>query len=176
MDGGTAFDFDWVAADLAVGGALAPGAAAALAREHGVRHVADMRAEACDEEAELAAAGVAFLRLPTPDHHAPSQAQLDRGVAFARAARAAGSRLLIHCQHGIGRSATLALCVMVDRGADPLAALKAAKDRRERVSPSPAQYEAWAAWIRRRSPQAQVPDFDAFTQIAYRHLALGPSA
>ena len=48
-----------------------------------------------------------------------------------------------------------------------------AKDLRERVSPSPAQYEAWIAWMRRRTPQARVPDFDAFKAIAYRHLAVG---
>lgn len=173
MVGGPRFDFSWIAPDLAVGGALPPGGAAALAREHGVGHVVDLRAEACDDEAEFAAAGVAFMRLPVADHHAPSQEQLDAGAAFADAARAAGSRLLVHCQLGIGRSATLALCVLVDRGWDPLAALSAAKDLRERVSPSPAQYEAWAAWIRRRAPAAQVPHFDAFKAIAYRHLALG---
>jgi hypothetical protein len=164
-------DFDWIAADLAVGGAFAPGAAAELARRHRVGHVIDMRGGACDDAAELAAAGVAFLRLPTLDNQAPTQTQLDEGVGFAAAAQAAGSRLLIHCQHGVGRSATLALCVLVDRGADPLQALSTAKDLRAHVSPSPVQYEAWAAWIRRRAPHAPVPDFDTFKAVAYRHLA-----
>ncbi len=173
MAGKAALDISWLAADLAIGGALAPGSAAALAREHGVGHVVDMREEACDDETALAAAGLAFLWLPVADHHAPTPDQLDAGAAFARTARAAGSRLLIHCQHGIGRSATLALCIMVDRGADPLAALTAAKDIRERVSPSLAQYEAWAAWLRRRAAWAEAPDFEAFRRIAYRHLALG---
>jgi hypothetical protein len=164
-------DFNWIAADLAVGGALAPGAAAALARRHGVGHIIDMREEACDDAAELAAAGVAFLRLPTIDNHAPSQAQLDDGVSFAACAQAAASRLLIHCQHGVGRSATLALCVLVHRGADPLQALSTAKALRAPVSPSPVQYEAWAAWIRRRAPDVPIPDFEAFKAVAYRHLA-----
>jgi hypothetical protein len=166
-------DFNWITADLAVGGALSPGAAAVLAHRHGVGHVIDMREEACDDAAELAAAGVAFLRLPTLDNHAPRKEQLDEGVRFAAGAQAAGSRLLIHCQHGVGRSATLALCVLVDRGADPLQALVTAKDLRAPVSPSPVQYEAWAAWIRRRAPHAPVPDFDAFKAVAYRHLAPG---
>jgi hypothetical protein len=168
-----AFDFSWIVEDLAVGGALAPGAAASLARRCGVGHVVDMREEACDDADELARADVAFLRLPTMDHQAPRQDQLDDGVAFAAQARAAGSKLLIHCQHGIGRSATLALCVLVDRGADPLEALTLAKDRRERVSPSPAQYEAWTTWIRRRAPHRAVPAFDAFAALAYRHLSVG---
>jgi protein-tyrosine phosphatase len=168
-----ALNLSWITADLAVGGALACGDAARLVAEHRVGHVVDLREEACDDEAELAAAGVRFLRLPVTDNHAPTQDQLDAGVAFAEAARAAEGRLLIHCQHGIGRSATLALCVLVHRGFDPLAALTLAKDLRELVSPSPAQYEAWAAWIRRRADPAAVPDFDAFKAVAYRHLALG---
>ena len=168
-----AWNLSWIAEDLAVGGAFAQGAAARLALEHRVDQVIDLREEACDDAAELAAAGLEFLSLPTPDHHAPTQDQLDAGVAFAAAARAAGSRLLIHCEHGVGRSATLALCVLVHRGHAPLAALTLAKDRRELVSPSPAQYEAWACWMRRQAPAATIPDFDAFKSIAYRHLTVG---
>ncbi|MDB5446450.1 MAG: dual specificity protein phosphatase [Phenylobacterium sp.] len=171
MDGGLAPDLTWITGDLAVGGYLPPGAAALLAAGHGVGYVVDMRAEACDDATELAASGLKFVRLPTPDHHAPTQDQLDEGVAFAEAARAAGAKILIHCQHGIGRSVTLALCVLVDRGLQPLAALARAKDVRELVSPSPAQYEAWAAWMRRRAPWTAIPQFEAFTAIAYRHLA-----
>jgi protein-tyrosine phosphatase len=76
--------------------------------------------------------------------------------------------VLIHCQHGIGRSALLALCVLVDCGHEPLAALELAKSRRAKVSPSPAQYEAWATWLRGR--EIAPPSFDAFAAIAYRHL------
>jgi protein-tyrosine phosphatase len=168
-----ALNLSWITADLAVGGAFAPGHASRLVAEHAVGHVIDLRQEACDDAAELAAAGVRFLSLPVIDNRAPSQDQLDAGVAFAEAAQATRGRLLVHCQHGVGRSATLALCVLVHRGFDPLAALTLAKDLREAVSPCPEQYEAWAAWIRRRAAQAAVPDFDAFGAIAYRHLASG---
>jgi hypothetical protein len=166
-------DLTWITDDLAVGGVIPPGAAAALAGEQGVGFVVDMREEACDDTTELAASGLAFLRLPTVDNRAPAQAQLDEGVAFARTAQAAGGKLLIHCQHGIGRSATLALCVLVDRGFEPLAALRRAKDLRALVSPSPVQYEAWALWLGRAAPGAAIPHFDAFKAIAYRHLATG---
>ena len=165
-------NLDWVTPDLAIGGSFPEGAAARLAAEHGIGAVIDVRAEACDPAAELAAAGLRFLRLPTEDHAAVDQAMLDEGVAFARGAAAEGRKLLIHCEHGIGRSATVALCVMADRGFDPLDALARAKAVRALVSPSPAQYEAWAAWLRRCVPQAEVPGFDAFKAIAYRPLKL----
>ena len=51
----------------------------------------------------------------------------------------AGSRVYIHCEHGVGRSALLALCVLVSRGDPPLGALERAKSARWQVSPSPEQ-------------------------------------
>jgi hypothetical protein len=54
-------------------------------------------------------------------------------------------------------------------------ALRLAKDRRERVSPSPAQYECWRAWLAQwRAAHRlawEIPEFDRFAAIAYRHLA-----
>jgi predicted protein tyrosine phosphatase len=164
------WNFSWLTPDLAVGGCLPTGAAAALAAEHGVGAVIDVRSEACDDVEEMAEAGVKFLHLPTEDQEAVSQAMLDRGVGFARDADRGGRKLLIHCEHGVGRSATVALCVMVDRGFQPLDALTRAKAARAHVCPSPVQYEAWAAWLRRRAPESDIPHFEAFKTIAYSHL------
>jgi predicted protein tyrosine phosphatase len=166
-------NFDWVTPDLAIGGRFPAEAAARLARKHAVGAVIDVRAEACDDGGELARLGVEFLHLPTEDHAAVDQGFLDQGVAFARRAAAEQRRLLVHCEHGIGRSATVALCVLADRGIAPLEALARAKQARPLVSPSPAQYEAWAAWLRRRAPAHDVPGFESFKAIAYRHLTQG---
>lgn len=171
MSGGFHPNLSWITADLAVGGAVPADGAAHLA-ELGIGAVIDVRGEACDDAAELKAAGLGFLHLPTEDHAAVDQTKLDRGVAFARNAQRTGRKLLIHCEHGIGRSATVALCVMVGRGWRPLEALARAKNARALVSPSPAQYEAWSEWMARRRPEAEVPAFDAFKAIAYRHLKL----
>lgn len=166
-----ALDFDWVADDLAVGGAVHAGLARTLAREHGVGAVIDLRAEARARAAAFARCGVTFLHLPTPDMAGVTQPMLDDGVAFARAAAAGGRRVLVHCQQGIGRSATLALCVLAERGVGPLEALTQIKAARECVSPSPAQFEAWMRWLERRAPQMARPSFHEFGCIAYRHLA-----
>jgi predicted protein tyrosine phosphatase len=165
-------DLDWIVGDLAVGGCFPAGHAAALARRHGIGAVVDVRVEACDDARELAACGIRFLHLPTEDLQGVSQPMLDEGVAFARQMAAHGRKLLIHCTHGIGRSATLALCVLADRGFGPLEALNLAKDARSKISPSLAQYEAWAAWLRRGRPEAEVPTYHEFGCIAYRHLAM----
>lgn len=161
-------DISWITPDLALGGRFIREVCAALAREHGIRGVVDLRAEERDEEIALRRHGIELLHLPTLDLCAVASDMLEAGVAFAVRHLDAGDRVLIHCQHGIGRSALLGLCVLVERGHAPLDALELAKSKRPRVSPSPAQYDAWAAWLTDRG--VAVPPFDAFATIAYRHL------
>lgn len=164
-------DLHWLTDDVAVGGCFPAERAPDLAERYGIAAVVDLRAERCDDETALAAAGIDLLHLPTPDLEPASHEHLETGVAFVRDHVQRGHKVLIHCQHGIGRSALLALCVLVDQGWRPLDALTHAKDRREIVSPSLSQYEGWAAWLRSRG--AAVPDYHAFGCIAYRHLARG---
>jgi predicted protein tyrosine phosphatase len=165
-------EFSWLLDTLAVGGSFPRGVAARLAEECGIRAVIDVRIEDSDHSEELAASGLAFLRLPTEDACAVSQEMLDEGVRFAREAVGADGRLLIHCQHGIGRSALVALCVLVDRGHAPMAALMLAKDAREKISPARCQFEAWAEWVA-RDGRHPAPGFEDFARIAYRHLQGG---
>lgn len=164
-------NFHWLTGQLAVGGCFPIERADELAREHGIGAVIDLREEDCDDEERLRSAGIDFLHLPTPDLHPASVDQLDRGVLFAREHIGRGDKVLIHCQHGIGRSALLALCIMVDQGWQPLDALTHAKDMRELISPSHAQYQGWAEWLAARGKSA--PDYHTFGCIAYRHLANG---
>jgi protein-tyrosine phosphatase len=161
--------FNWLTDEIAVGGRFPMSEAAHFAQEHGIRAIVDLRQEDCDDHDALAQAGIEFLHLPTPDMHPASADHLNKGVAFVRKHLDRGGRVLIHCQHGIGRSALLALCVMVDRGLEPLAALSQAKDRREQVSPSESQFKGWVDWLTRNGHQA--PDYHSFGCIAYRHLA-----
>jgi rhodanese-related sulfurtransferase len=171
-------NFSWITDHLAVGGRFPSERAEALAREFGIRAVIDLRSEDRDDEAVLHHHGITLLHLPTDDHYAVSQPMLDDGVAFAGAHLDRGERVLIHCEHGIGRSATLALCVLVDRGLEPLEALELSKSKRGLISPSPAQFHAWAQWMarigRERRAGWEIPSFDAFKAIAYRHLQPAP--
>jgi protein-tyrosine phosphatase len=145
-----------------------------LARELAIRAVVDLRSEDRDDESILRQHGIRLLHLPTDDHHAVSQPMLEDGVAFVRPFLDRGERVLIHCEHGIGRSATLALCVLVGQGYEPLEALELSKTRRGLISPSPAQYQAWTEWLARFAGETragwEIPSFDAFKAIAYRHL------
>jgi predicted protein tyrosine phosphatase len=164
-------DFHWLTEHVAVGACFPMERAAHLAAEHGICAVVDLREEERDDDAVLRAAGIDLLHLPTPDLEPASVEMLERGVAYVRERTHAGERVLIHCQHGIGRSALLALCVLVDQGREPLDALAHAKACRGAVSPSRSQYDGWAAWLETRGIAA--PDYHTFGCIAYRHLADG---
>lgn len=161
-------DIAWLTDHVGVGGFFPNERAVELAERAGVRAVIDLREEDCDDHQALAAAGIAFLHLPTPDMEPSPVEVLEHGVAFAKGFIERGEKVLIHCQHGIGRSALLALCVLVDGGLEPLEALRHAKDRREKISPSPSQYRGWARWLRVNGHP--VPDQHTFGCIAYRHL------
>lgn len=170
-------NLSWITDHLAVGGYFPIERAEALARDLHIAAVVDLRSESRDDEEMLKRHGLTLLHLPTDDHHGVSLAMLEDGVAFAAAHLDRGERVLVHCEHGIGRSATLALCVLVERGLAPLDALELAKTRRSLVSPSPAQYQCWTQWLgrfaREKRPDWEVPSFDAFAAIAYRHLRNG---
>ncbi|NOK37848.1 protein phosphatase [Corallococcus exercitus] len=167
-------DLDWVTPLLAVGGSYPMDAAAHLAQKLGVRHVVDVRVECRDDEHVLRKHGITFLHLPTVDMRAIQSRMIHDGVEWVRERLANEQKVLIHCEHGIGRSALLTLCVLVDQGMEPLAALDLAKTRRPCVSPSPEQLGAFIAYTRdvhaRGAVPWPVPTLEALGTIAYRHL------
>lgn len=147
----------WPRPDLALGGAPDVEELCARLRAHGIGAVVDLRREACDDGAQLAALGTELLHLPTPDCCPVSARALCRGVAWVVAHQGHGRRVLIHCQHGIGRSAVLAACVLVRRGAAPDEALRCLKRVRPAVSPSAAQLRGLLAYARRRARDEGMP-------------------
>jgi hypothetical protein len=171
-------NLDWITPSLAVGGRYPMAAAAHLAQVLNVRHVVDVRVECCDDEEVLRLHGITLLHLPTVDTCAIALPMIRDGVEWVSARLDGGQRVLIHCEHGIGRSALLALCVLVRRGMAPLEALELAKANRGRVSPSPEQLQAFMAfcdaWRTGRRVTWQTPTFDALAHIAYRHLRAFP--
>ncbi|HSP77420.1 MAG TPA: dual specificity protein phosphatase family protein [Myxococcaceae bacterium] len=167
-------NLDWVTADLAMGGRFPVEAAEYLARQLAIHHIVDVRREARDDEHVLHEHGISLLHLPTEDMCAISRHLLHEGVRWVRGHLGEGRKVYIHCEHGIGRSALLALCVLVELGQAPLEALERAKRARPRVSPSPEQLEAFRAWAEERRVERglpwRTPGFDELAHIAYRHL------
>lgn len=177
---GRVIDLHFVAPGLAVGARFPAEAAPLLAREHGISRVVDVRVEERDDEHVLRTHGIRLLHLPTTDTCAISLEKIRHGVRFVAEGLDRGERVLVHCQYGIGRSALLALCVLVDRGDPPLEAVERAKAARRVLSPSPEQLQAFLAFAaavkaERGAPWA-VPALREVGRIAWRHLFEGADA
>jgi protein-tyrosine phosphatase len=167
-------NFNWVAPLLAVGGCFPIEAAEHLAVRLGIRHVVDLRVEECDDEHLLREHGITLLHLPTEDMRAVRLPMLRDGVRWVTKHLERGDKVYIHCAQGVGRSATLALCVLVAQGDSPLQALTRAKQARWQLSPSPEQLEVFLEWAEEWKAQHglswELPTLDALAEIAYSHL------
>jgi hypothetical protein len=162
-------NLSWIDGSLAVGGRFPMEAAAHLAQRLGIRRIVDLREECCDDAEVLRSHGILLLELPTRDMCGVSQSMLDQGVRWVREQLDDGHRVYVHCEHGIGRSVLLALCVLVARGRPPLDALELVKQARWQASPSREQLEAFREFVRRRTEHA-VPAIDELCAISWRHL------
>jgi hypothetical protein len=170
-------NWSWIRPELAVGGRIPRRHAEILGSHFGIRRVVDLRAEEKDDQAVLHGQRLAYLHLPTPDCHAVSQEMLWQGVRWVRQGLHRGEKVLIHCEHGIGRSIMLTCCVLVSQGASPVQALRRIKQVRAIASPSPEQLHGvltWSAdWHRQNPPACSPVTWEELARIAYQSLADG---
>jgi hypothetical protein len=165
----TELNLSWIDEALAVGGRFPMDAAAHLAERLGITRVVDLREECCDDAEVLRKHGILLLELPTRDMCGVAEEMLDQGVRWVGEQLDGGRRVYIHCEHGIGRSVLLALCVLAARGRDPLEAMELVKQARWQASPSREQLERFREFVRRRT-QHDVPTLEALCAVAWRHL------
>lgn len=57
-----------------------------------------------------------YVWLPVEDHHAPTDAQLEFGVATLEKLVALGKRIYVHCKNGHGRAPTLLAAYLIKKG------------------------------------------------------------
>jgi protein tyrosine phosphatase (PTP) superfamily phosphohydrolase (DUF442 family) len=108
-------NMSWITPYLAVGGRILPEDIHRLAAA-GVTRVVDTRSEHKDDETALNAAGIELLYLPTPDTYPLTVQDLDKGARWVNQQIVEGQRVLIHCEHGVGRSVLLTAAALVARG------------------------------------------------------------
>ncbi len=133
-------NMDWVTQHLAVGGRVHPEDIPALAQA-GVSHVIDTRSEHCDDADTMAREHIQLLYLPTRDTQPLTVDQLMEGARWAVAHMRQGGRVLIHCEHGVGRSVLLTCAVLVYGGMSARDALQLVRQKRWQAAPNSRQIQ-----------------------------------
>ena len=133
-------NMSWVTNHLAVGGRIRPEDMHAL-NMLGVTHVIDTRSEYHDDEEALAKEHITLLYLPTPDTYPLTVKQLKQGASWANEHIREGGRVLIHCEHGVGRSVILTCATLMQDGMSARDALKLVQQKRWQAAPNQRQVE-----------------------------------
>jgi len=128
-------NMSWITTHLAVGGRVHPDDIKALAAV-GITHVVDTRSEYCDDAEALAKEHIEFLHLPTPDTKPLTIEQMLKGSQWVQERMKQGGRVLIHCEHGVGRSALLTCAVLVYDGMHAYDALHLVQEKRWQAAPN----------------------------------------
>src|SRR5579863_123479 len=128
-------NMSWVTDQLAVGGRVRPMDIRSLAHS-GVIGVVDTRAEYCDDAQAMAKEHIELLHLPTLDTHPLTVEQLMEGSKWVSERMKRGGHVLIHCEHGVGRSVLLTSAVLVYDGMHAQDALDLVKQKRWQASPN----------------------------------------
>jgi len=128
-------NMSWITTHLAVGGRIHLGDIQALARA-GITHVVDTRSEYCDDAQALAKEHIELLHLPTDDMRPLTIEQMLQGAQWVQECKEQGGRVLIHCEHGVGRSVLLTCAVLVYDGMHAQDALQLVQQKRWQASPN----------------------------------------
>lgn len=147
-------NYSQVTPQLSVGGAFRP-RQIKLLKARGVTSVVDCRQEALDDQPSLAAAGLSFLHLPTPDRHGFTYDQLHSGVDWVLDRLSEGGHAFLHCEHGVGRGPLMTCAVLVAQGHTAPEALRIVRHARWQAMPNDRQLAALLAfeseWRSRRN-------------------------
>jgi len=128
-------NMSWVTDQLAVGGRVHREDIKAVAQA-GITAIVDTRSEHSDDAQALAKEHIELLRLPTADSRPFTLEQMMQGAQWVQERVEQEGRVLIHCEHGVGRSVLLTCAVLVYGGMHAQHALQLVKQKRWQASPN----------------------------------------
>lgn len=121
----------WITDKVAIAGAGISAENWGEVRQHGFTAIVNLRSEHQDTFVE--SLPVAYLWLPTEDHTDPIPENLFLGAQFIHRCVQAGRRVLIHCNMGIHRSATMAVAYLIFTGLSKDEAIHKLRDNGPRL-------------------------------------------
>lgn len=128
-------NMSWITPHLVVGGRVLPADIPRLART-GITRVVDTRSEHKDDAEALAREGIELLHLPAPDTFPLTVPQLQEGARWINEQIAHGEKVLVHCEHGVGRSVLLTAAALVAGGMNAHNAIDLVQSKRWQAAPN----------------------------------------
>jgi len=110
-----------------------------------VTHVLDLRSEASDDPGVMRSLGFAWARVPIEDRRAPTHQQLAQINAWLDQADEQPV-VYVHCEGGLGRSPTIAIALLMQRGFTRAEAQRFMLAARSGASPTSDQ-DAWLSTL-----------------------------
>jgi protein-tyrosine phosphatase len=138
---GVDYTVTWVTDRLAVGRAPASPADLETIRAQGIEAILNLCGEFCDLHEIEADRGFEVYYLDLMDECAPDMAALEKAVEWLEKTIDAGTRVLVHCHHGIGRTGTLVMAFLLRQGYD----MKTAEKAIEKSGARPSNHCQWKA-------------------------------
>jgi protein-tyrosine phosphatase len=111
-----------------------------LLRNHGVTGVVNLCREWRGPVERYSRVGIQQFRIPCCDGDMPDLASVTKALEFLRAHVEAGGRVFVHCRCGMGRSATVVLCYLIEQGWSLEDAVAHLRRVRPEVSPAIKKY------------------------------------
>lgn len=136
----------WLTKNLAVGHAPMSYDELDSMREQGIDAIVNLCGEYSDLHEIEQQAGFDVFWLPIPDEHAPKMEEMEKGLAWLDEAIYLGKKVLVHCNHGIGRTGTFVTAYLLRRGFDLKKAGKMLKAAETRANPT--NFSQW--WLLRK--------------------------
>jgi len=121
-------NMSWINSQIAVSGFFTDKDVPTLKRQ-GINAVIDVRSERADNEKLLNKNGIDYLKVDVKDTFTPSFEQLGTIMGFIGPLLRKGSKVLIHCQNGAGRSTLVAVAVLARGGMKIPEAVKLVKHK-----------------------------------------------
>ncbi|HYI66717.1 MAG TPA: dual specificity protein phosphatase [Candidatus Limnocylindrales bacterium] len=140
-------EYGRVAPWLLVGPALDSAGYRHLA-DQGVTHVLDLRSEASDDPRLMESLNLAWRQVPIEDRAAPTSHQLAEINAWLDGGEESQPIVYVHCEGGLGRSPTIAMALLMQRGFSHAEAHRLVVGARSVAAPTGDQ-DGWLAEIER---------------------------
>ena len=133
------YPLKWITDDLAVGYAPMVQPDLEALKQNGIDAIVNLCGEFCDLHEIQEEAGFNVYYFPVPDECAPDMAAMETAFDWMAAAISNGSKILVHCRFGVGRTGTFVTAYLMHKGLDMKAAAKALKHTRA----NPTHYGQW---------------------------------